>query len=394
MDAIKVTLSKSFFSFMNYFTIRTLAYILMTGILSLSTVACASVEQSLPFKRIKFGFNISYLVSTPKFKPALEQLLVDGHDDIRVFETYTKGISDNPEFGLEQLKWLDQKGFSILLSISNFPFEKTNRQEQLSKMPKKHRNYPKRALTFTNRFPPSDFNKYSEFLTDYLSQFDEAGILDRMQFEIGNEPNAAKFFWGNSQDWENVKDVVSRVLKKYNKQALCCAYTSTMFFQRPIRQHHKDFISDYLKNAKNPDRLPLSFHLYLSTSFGKADLENPVLNPDGGIITEYGMFSNYNKTTSATKNSSAYLRGIAELLEFSYKQNIEKVYMFPLMDDVRKVGSMGYFDNQGNAKNSYRYFSEMWDIVRDGYKVIRDDNRLTIKGKNSELTVTSNRHLN
>ena len=338
----------------------------------------------LEFKHIEFGFNTTYLASSPKFEPALEKISEDGFRKVRIYEPFTKKLMSEPDLGWNHLEWLKKNEFEVLLSMSNFPYKNKARPSQLEKLPEKQRSFPKKAINYSNRYPPGNTVGYRESLDAFLMELDQRKLLDNMQFEIGNEPNAPRYFWGDAEDWKTVRSVMNDALQTHGKTALCCGYTSSMFLQ-PTKQRHGQFISDWKRKVK--DNYQTSFHVYLNTGSGAADLENPELDVTNGVITEYGMFSHFTEEKATRKASPEYVLGLAKLLAFTYENDISEVYLFPLMDDGEKKARMGYFDIDGNPKESYLFFKAVWNVVKDGYSVEKDDRAINVIGHEQILTV-------
>lgn len=339
------------------------------------------------FRSIEFGFNTTYLNSTFKFKPALKKLADNGQMSVRVYEPFTRSQHKDPEKSMQMLKWLHNRGFKVLLSLSNFPYKRDERLGQLSKLPPDNRGFPIKAIGYSNRYPPVNTEEYKQFLRSYLTQMQAGGIMDSFEFEVGNEPNAPRYFWGNVSDWNIVRDAAIEVLAEFGKRPLCCGYTSSMFLHTPSKDHHLPFIESFVTDTASARAFDLSFHVYLNMGERSADLKTPLIPVKKGVITEYGIFSHYSPEVAEKKNSPLYVAKISELLEFTYNNEISRVYLFPLMDDRKKKGTMGYFDGEGSPKACYSYFKIVWDVVRDGYFVERSDDRITITGRESVLIV-------
>ncbi|MFT4524994.1 MAG: hypothetical protein ACI85F_001146 [Bacteroidia bacterium] len=333
-------------------------------------------------KNIEFGFNTTYLASSPKFEVALEKIANDGFKNVRIYEPFTKQIKKKPELGWNHLNWLKDRGFSVLLSLSNFPYKNEQDAAQLLKIPSKQRTFPQKAIRYSNRFPPADVSGYKTHLNQFMEELKTREMLSMIDFEIGNEPNAPRYFWGDAEDWKRVRNATSEVLSEFGEKGLCCGYTSSMFLQE-TKERHEQFIADWSEEVK--ESYQTSFHVYLKTGSGRAILQNPKLDVSGGVITEYGMYSHYTEEKAILKTSAEYVVGLVKLLEFTYTNDIEQVYLFPLMDDGAKKARMGYFDVDGNPKASYDYFKVVWDVLKDGYNVETTESAINVIGEQSIL---------
>lgn len=339
------------------------------------------------FKRIEFGFNTTYLASSPKFEVALQKIHNDGFKKIRIYEPFTKKLKDDPELGWQHLQWLKERDFDVLMSLSNFPYKDKPRQQQLEKLPSKQRSFPNKAIKYSNRYPPNNLDGYRTELSSFFDELEQRGLLENMEFEIGNEPNAPRYFWGDAADWKKVRNVMKEMLAQHGKTGLCCGYTSSMFLQ-PDKDRHKPFIEDWREDVQ--PNFQTSFHVYLQTGSGKANLVSPKLDVSGGVITEYGMFSHFTEEKASRKASLEYVSGLVQLLAFTFENNIDAVYLFPLMDDGQKKAKMGYFDMDGNPKESYRLFKQVWEVVKDGYSVIMAEDRIEVSGVNRQIVFAKN----
>ena len=358
-------------------TVLIWSFLLLCSCNGQSQLASKRSSDQGEFKRIEFGFNTTYLASSPKFEVALEKIQNDGFKKIRIYEPFTKKMKDNPELGWQHLQWLKGRDFEVLMSLSNFPYKDKPRQKQLEKLPSKQRSFPKKAIKYSNRYPPNNLERYREGLNSFFAELEQRDLLGNMEFEIGNEPNAPRYFWGNATDWKKVRNVMKETLAQYGKTGMCCGYTSSMFLQ-PDKDRHKPFIQDWRDDVQ--PNFQTSFHVYLQTGSGKANLVSPKLDVSGGMITEYGMFSHFTVEKASRKASSEYVAGFVQLLAFTFENNIEAVYLFPLMDDSQKKAKMGYFDKDGNPKESYRLFKQVWEVVKDGYSVKVANDRIEVFG--------------
>ena len=120
------------------------------------------------------------------------------------------------------------------------------------------------SLSYTNRAPPTrgawilrSEDPQAAALTAYgrevasLRQLlaTTSDLAGRVDVEVGNEPNALKYFWGASAEWAPIADTAlgaldssSRLLQSpvggrrraLSPRVLCCAFTTSLSAQRGV----------------------------------------------------------------------------------------------------------------------------------------------------------------
>lgn len=88
----------------------------------------------------------------------------------------------------------------------------------------------------------------------------------------------------------------------------------------------------------------------------------------------------------ARLNSPEFVTRFADLLDFTYRNDVSRIYLFKLAD-VPGKGLLGFFDSNGNPKESYYQLLEIYDVVKEGYKVEKSANFIKIIGRNSTIKV-------
>ena len=59
------------------------------------------------------------------------------------------------------------------MSLSNFPYKDKPRQKQLEKLPSKQQAFLKKAIKYSNRYPPNNLEGYRASLDAFLNELDE-----------------------------------------------------------------------------------------------------------------------------------------------------------------------------------------------------------------------------
>jgi hypothetical protein len=340
-------------------------------------------------RTIEFGFNIHYLNEAEKNIKPLKQIRQDGFTKIRAFEPFTDSLSTNTSALVNKVQFIQSFDFNLLLSLSNFIWQSsidtTRLVTNLS-----NRKFISEALKYTNRFPPDDTADYKLFLQKVMDSLQENGCLKSMSFEIGNEPDADRYFWGNADDWRKTALLISDVLKNYSGSVSCCGFSSDLIF---LKTAGRDPFLDYINSNDFKDNLSFSYHLYFETYLGKAEINNPQTpKVKNGIITEFGPASSLTAKNIDLLNSSDVMSYLVRLLEFAYTNDVRTVYLFPLMDNKKHTSELGYFDTDGNSKNGYNYLLKLRDVVRNGYSVHLTDDYTEIRGKESILRFVKRTH--
>ena len=344
-------------------------------------------KQDTIFKKVKFGFNIGYLgdLQTQNlFDKPLKQIEEDCILNLRIYEPFTKNIIQHPDLVGKLLTPLVQSGFKLLISLSNFPVDsdyttKSNYKEN------------EELLKFTNRYAPANLSDYDIFLENFLNDLQRKDLLSSISFEIGNEPDARKYFWSSPEDFIKTAQSIKAVLLKYHQSIYCCAFTSE--FANRDKQESKKYL-DLLKDAVFFKDVNLSFHFYPNNKYTVNTLSLPF--SDNAIISEFNLFSYQTQKTTGKinyTNSSEFASSLIELLQYAYEKNIKEIYFFNLVDNPKKEASLGFFDANGNSKASYQYLMKVYSVVKDGYKMEKTNQYIKIIGKKKSIIYALNNNM-
>ncbi len=329
------------------------------------------------FKSINFGFNIGYLGDLKKdlnYEKPLQVLKADGVKNVRVYEPFTKNLMPQPQLKTKLLTDLTDRGFQVLLSLSDYPYQKDDIQDDRSS----ENESRKQMLGFTNRYPPNDLSAYTSYLDGFVQNLQTSGALDHIKFEIGNEPDAKKYFWGTPDQFISIAKQTKSVLLKYKRPIFCCAFTSEFANNGSAKsQQYEAFLQDkeFFRGIN------VSFHFYHNSKYGFNTIKLP--NVGNAAITEFNLFSyqkGSNNKKSANTNSPYFGGWMIQLLDYAYQNDIKSVYLFKLVDNADKEGSLGFFDANGDPKPSYNYFKQIYSIIKDGYKIQKDNQSIQVIG--------------
>jgi hypothetical protein len=392
---------------------------------------------------LRLGFNVGYLSDGAKYANALSTLRADGLlQHLRFMGAW---MHPNGSATSRTSAWTSSllseylgelgDGASATITLSNFPFDvQPDFLTDASKYLTAWVGQPATALladslSYTNRAPPTrgawilrSEDPQAAALTAYgrevasLRQLlaTTSDLAGRVDVEVGNEPNALKYFWGASAEWAPIADTAlgaldssSRLLQSpvggrrraLSPRVLCCAFTTSLSAQRGV----SGGTSSWGRYAQNESRrASLSFHFYRQCTNGANVNRSTYANAsaffgaaalNGSVLTEWGLFTYNSNTTEDAINSPRLTLELARLLRWCHTFRIAEVDAHCLMDDPSKRGHNCYFDRLGNPKAAYHALLRVARIVRGGY-VATFDRRfnlttITSAGAGSSITNTT-----
>ena len=190
--------------------------------------------------------------------------------------------------------------------------------------------------------------------------------------EIGNEPNALGYFWGNASEFQPIATAALQVQNSTKNNMICCGFATEMSGYNKKQGSSLGFVRFAQKHAG----IPLSFHFYrhsmndlnnnrstydnITQFYGKASLAQ-------SSITEWGMFT-YNSDRSTQEiNSDLLMNELVQLMLFSFQNKIASIHFHCLTDNSHKQGHNCYFDRFGNPKRGYENLVFLLRTVEKGF---------------------------
>lgn len=353
------------------------------------------------FKKTDFGFHLSYLGRSLNYQKALNYIAQDGITCVAAYEPFVKNLYKDRKKTIEIIKGILGNSFKLLLILSNYPYEENSSVEKElekseSKVVRITKDRIKQMYAHSNRFPPSDVNRYGNYLEEFLNDLEDAKLLDRISFQIANEPDAEYYFWGDATDFDKIYSASYKILSQFNVPVQCCGLTTHFFTYLKNDPRKKGFAQFMRTHGGIGTKIPFSFNFYYYTEYGYNDFDKVSYSPfKGAIITEFNIYDNVTEGSREkidVLNSEKALYYYAKLLSFAYKNDIKRIYFWRLMDHPDEPGRIGYFDINGNPKPSYAYFRKIYDLVKNGYTVKRTDQYIEIIGTNNILHVAFESH--
>jgi hypothetical protein len=331
------------------------------------------------FHKVEFGFNVGFLAdflsNENSYVKALNRIQSDGINNLRVLELFTQKVTQQPGLATKLVDNLvDNNKFKVLLCLSNFPKVAGIQYKTTDISDFKNADVKQ---GFTNRYPPINFDAYQNYLTNFLNSLQEKNDLQNISFEIGNEPDSKRFFWGTPEDFTKIAKATASALEKYKRPVYCCGFTAE--FADGGANAHQTYLN-LMKDQNFRSNVNLSFHFYQSNRFEINKIQLPALK--NSIITEFNFYGNMKKGSNRldVTNSPVFGSLFIQLLDFAYKNEVSKIYLFKLVDVANKEGLLGFFDVNGNPKPSYNAFIKVYNVIKDGYKVEENASQIKLIG--------------
>lgn len=205
-------------------------------------------------------------------------------------------------------------------------------------------------------------------------------------FELGNEPNAAGYWWGTAAQFGPVADAAYAALvaaaagAPLPPRVACCAFATELAGYGLANGTEHGFHDFARGAAARYDGAPLSWHFYRHSShdgernvstyanvtrfYGAAALR-------GSVVSEWGLFTYNSPRTTAAVSSPLLMLELVRLLAFAYDVGVAEIDAHCLMDHPQKGGHNCYFDRFGAPKASYGVYALAARVIRGGYRVAR-----------------------
>ncbi len=371
-------------------------------IVFLMAVSAASAAPRWEPHHTLIGFNLEYPDRTELSELALREIERLGVRDVRIYEIFNGRRDRHYQARLKDaLDRVLAHNMRPLISLSNVvarlqPNEQ-KRWQLAQKLPKRVGEKIEDHLTYTNRFPPSDWDAYRasiQELLDFLFLTYGKKRVIQWAFEIANEPDAPLYFWGDSNEFKRLYEVAFDVLRANGVNEIG-GFGSTQhpIFMSPELERSADYRALLQKLVKDTNRRGfLSFHLYAReerTQTPLAGLPPWVSNAIFPVmITEWNVSSRGDVAAKAFKEPGAWGASFILLLADCFRHGIDRVYVFKLMDyPPHQTMQLGAFDREGKAKPWYRDLAAIYRVIRDGYRVVDDGFSLTLEGTNGSRVV-------
>ena len=326
--------------------------------------------------RVEIGFGIGPLARADHYDAALRQIKADGFRYIRAYEPFRARGSGSVQSLIPPLQHLDAMGFTIYLGLSNFPasLAPTSTPQTPGLWAAARRNA---ESAHTNRYPPTA-QQFDSLLGALLQTLDATFGREKLRtwlFEVGNEPDAPKFFWGTPDDF---RGLLQRAVSRFEGYDPGIAIGGGAFTHGLVRNASKS--SAYAGVARALATRQGSFvsvHFYAQLTTGRdigSDI-NGLLGPPNGrrrVISEWNVSTQPDRPTTAVLNAQNDIGPyLIDLLAGAAEAGVELVLIHKLQDERGDDEELGYFDMDGRPKPSYALVQRAAAFARQGFSVTR-----------------------
>ncbi len=210
--------------------------------------------------------------------------------------------------------------------------------------------------------------------------------LESWYFEIGNEPDAPRFFWGTADDFQQVFTTALETLKNSSPRLRVggAAFTSR-FLADPQKSAPYHRLAATL--ASYPATDFLSLHIYSTTYSGRQSMSVAIQRFDELssskplVVSEWNIKSAASASVDSIIDSEAFVPYLIDTIAACWTSGVEMLLIHKLMDFPRlDTYQLGLFDRNGWPKRAYTYVRLMREIVEGGYTVIDANNAIIIRG--------------
>ncbi len=258
---------------------------------------------------------------------------------------------------------------------------------------------------------------------DYLEALHEGftGQPGEIAYETGNEPEARRFFWGDASDFAGKSASIYDALRRKGPRPDVVARPSHIFFGgftgqtlsglasgEPAADANAaaffDEYSRYRDGGRDTAHTP-SFHVFRQIGWGEnQDPDLPTekrwstlqaradtLDLRGGAISAFNLYARAHECGSPWREdlieSDYFSYELAELLLFAHRTGLARIYMWKLLDFADEPSRLGFFDEAGQPKESFRQLARVWRVIRSGYRAyeLQNPRRIRIVGEEGEI---------
>lgn len=346
---------------------------------------------------LDIGFNLGYPDRVRFFGPALEEVERLGIQHVRVYEIFDGYQGKRYQRRLKKaLDIVLAHNMIPIISISNVHAgllpKKSLRKKYVTHLPSSVSSKIGHILAYSNRFPPASLEGYRasiQELVDFLFSTYGKKRVQEWWFEIGNEPDAPLYFWGNPVEFSAMYRVASEVLLANGiRHVGGLGVTSWSVFHNGSDERKADYRAIMKTLAADAEhREFLSFHLYDRSRFKTTPLSGLpdwLTNSNFPVfITEWNVSSRGEVAARLFKQPGAWGAFFIRLLADAAHSGIDRIYIFklmnyPLHDDLPQLGA---FDVNGRPLPWFEEFQHIYEVVRDGYRVEEDGYSLRLRGR-------------
>jgi hypothetical protein len=369
-----------------------------------STAAgAAAATASTTAHELHLGFHLGYLTdAVDVYKGTMETAVRDGFRHFRMYEPFTqtphryKNMSSVAADIARTLTTIGPNA-TMTLAFSNFPFLP---MPDLAKDPSKYLTaWPgmpdstlvASALEYTNRANQPGWDewdpagrtlaaygaKIKSMLADVAAAAEPGRSGTLAAVEIGNEPNALMYFYGNATEFTPIADAAFKALRSALPQTAvhCCAFDSSLSARDKARVNGDPYEWAPFARAAHARYGALSWHFYRHmgdssphywnspSTYGNATAFYGEVALEGSIITEWAPFGFNNNVSAAAVGTPVVMVELVRMLSFAWRYKLAAVHVYDLMDHPGKPDRLGFFDINGKPKHQYAYMKTVQQLL-------------------------------
>jgi len=360
------------------------------------------------------GFNLGYATGVidigaddasvtlkPSAQRALDAIQRDGFSDVRVMGLFSaayvqrQGRNVFPALPASAVQLLTDRGLRVLINIDSLPFLDQKRENGKWVVD----SFAYRKLPGTDDGPDDDggMQELDTRLHAFIDELARRKLMDKVSFELFNEPDGAKFFSGTVNEYSQILHEYVKVFRSVspaipNDRLLISGFTSSLVLD--YSNYNALDLGEYAGRVaafrrflfdlpKDPElsSLPLSFHWYPRNRIRGAaperdpskDIDSRVPVRAGSWVTEFNvtasMMSTYRdgftvkgKHQPGYRETHAFSRDMQRLLDYANAKELAGIYVFKLTNNddagqARANGAarleLGLFDENGCPQEEY-----------------------------------------
>ncbi len=336
---------------------------------------------TIGFMDIVFDIQGKSVVITPEADKALTQVKKDGFRYLHMMEPFARGYMKNfPALSVQAVKLLTERGFNVLLTLNGSPFVNGDTDPSNRWV---YRYFPGRDKNGSD--DDGGLTEHKKRLKQFMDALKAEGLLPHMQFQLFDEPNSEKSFWGTYSEFEQLLAANIEVLKNpaygiADRDILGPAFTSNLVLNGDAAtDQHKEYWK-LAKNYKtNPtlNHFPFSFNWYPVKGSGEAGKDSRAADiklaqlPEGAWITgmhvsAFMTLKNLRGTGKKPgyRKQNLFQEKVTDIIQYAGQNKMAGIYFFNLKTrkdeaDERGRVSSGLFNAKGCPRYEYKQLLEI-----------------------------------
>lgn len=273
---------------------------------------------------------------------------------------------------------------------------------------------------YINRFAPVDTTAYKQFLNDLINEINKNNLtpeeaklykskyrlttidtvlMHYISWELWQEPNSKKYYWGTFNEWEKITQLKYDVLKTTNRPMLVANFTTSLIQDSTFKNNL--LWARWIKTTDmfSKPNVYFSHSFYWKNSAGMfsfADNDYPTRMMPNKTI-EYNYWAAGGKSVDSVTNSPTWMIYFVKFLQETviYNYDISTIYFFCLQDcnDTDTKGTHAAWKKTSTGfvpKPLWYMIMQVADVLKDGnggfsYTVTPTG----IKGKYKSINITN-----